>query len=454
MPEVMIINSPLFRETNPLYDEDSLPPIGLGLLATALAQEGISVALVDAVASRIALAELIELVTSAEPSVIAINIFTTNYELVKEFVESLSAPLPHIIVGGLATRTLYSKIFDWTYPHSIDIVFGDGESIIRSLVTGEVAEPPSAELHNRRYFRVDSQSQYYLHDISAVPLDRTFFVNEPIAHKLGFLEAHIVASRGCIYDCSFCAAARSLNQDLTVRERSVESLRAELSYIQAELPDVSSIRVLDDLFLKGRRCIARAIDVFAGFPYQWRSMAHVLTFQGVGSAELVRLRESGCQELFIGVESGSERILKAIHKTHDVSRILSNLEAVLSASICLKAYFIYGFPGETRDDFDKTFLLASRLKDVAAKHGAGFRTSVFQFRPYHGTELYHMLQAQGATDDVVMHVSPNKELSALVGRLQFNFHSGNYSAEPLEILQDYIYRTANLTDPKQWGIEE
>lgn len=88
--KVIIINSPLFRYRNELYDEDSLPPIGLGYIATHLNQNGIAVELIDAVDQRISLQELIDMLSCQKPNFIGVNIFTTNYELVKDLIESLS----------------------------------------------------------------------------------------------------------------------------------------------------------------------------------------------------------------------------------------------------------------------------------------------------------------------------------------------------------------------------
>ena len=85
--KVIIINSPLFREKNVLYDEDSLPPIGLGHIATILHNEGIDVKLIDAVHQRISLADLLATLNALKPDFVASNIFTTNYELVKDLFE-------------------------------------------------------------------------------------------------------------------------------------------------------------------------------------------------------------------------------------------------------------------------------------------------------------------------------------------------------------------------------
>ena len=64
-----------------------------------------------------------------------------------------------------------------------------------------------------------------------------------------------------------------------------------------------------------------------------------------------------------------------------------------------------------------------------------FRTSVFQFRPYHGTQLYEeIMQGTGLHHGAIQ----NSSLGRFEGRQQFNFNFGNYSAEPTEVLNEYI----------------
>lgn len=437
-----LINTPLFRYRNDLYDEDSLPPIGLGYIATCLQESGCDVELIDAVDQRIPLQELIDKLTEIRPKFIGVNIFTTNYELVRDLVEALAFQT-HVVVGGLSTKQLYKNILQWKTPNCIDVVTGDGERIMVDIVKGCVKDEPFINENNRRVFRVDNASKYLVGDISDVPLDRRFFLNEPVVHPLGFVEANIVTSRGCVYNCTFCAAARSLNGDYPVRERSEPSIIAELREIAENYPQVNSVRVLDDLFLKSRNTVQKAVSVFTPFSFQWRSMAHVQTFRNVDDDLMQQLKASGCFEVFIGIESGSPRILQSINKTKDVDVIVANLTNVFRAGINMKGYFIYGFPSETEEDMEMTFDLAAKLKNAALEHGVNFRTSVFQYRPYHSTQIYHDLEAEGKNLNV-MQVNPNQSLSNLVGRQQFNFHSGNYSAETYETVERYIYRTINL----------
>ncbi len=447
--KVLIINSPLFREKNLLYDEDSLPPIGLGYIATHLKNNGINVSLIDAVDRKIPLSELVALINQEQPECIAVNIFTTNYELVKEMIESISYKA-HIIIGGLSTKELHKKIIEWKTSNHIDIVTGDGELITLDLVNNVIEQEPLIAVDNRRVFNVGNSSKYLLKDISDIELDRSFFLNEPVRHPLGFLEGNIVTSRGCIYNCTFCAAARSLNGDYPIREKSEISIIRELTDISEKFPGVDSIRVLDDLFLKKKETVEKAARIFSQFNFQWRSMAHVMTFHKVDDQLMTALKESGCHELFIGIESGSPKILSSIKKTNNIELIVTNLTKVLKAGINLKGYFIYGFPDETVEDMEMTFQLASTLKAAAEHYGANFRTSVFQYRPYHGTQIYYELKQKGA-DVEVEAIMPNQALSHLVGRLQFNFHSGNYSMAETNQVHDYIYRTINLNGGEIFG---
>ncbi len=436
---VLIINSPLFRGYQKTDEEDSLPPIGLGYIATFLKLQNIQVELIDSIIQNISLPKLKSIIRRRQPEFLAINIFSTNLKLVKEIVESINFKV-HIIIGGLATRTLYPQILQWKTINQIDVVTGDGELITPDIILNQVKEKSKVEIPNRRVFDINRKSIYFIKDISTILLNRDFFNNEPNLNYFDNLEASIVTSRGCIYNCSFCAAARSLNKEYPARERSTDSIVRELNYIKTQNPETVSIRVLDDLFLKSKDSITNAIDIFSKFDFQWRSMAHIKTFKGVGEDLLMKLKESGCYELFIGIESGSPIILKSMNKTHDIRLIKENVEKLFKAKINVKCYFIYGFPDETLEDMEMTYNLALEIKKLSLMHGSKFRTSVFQFRTYHGTLLYENLKRRYPGLDIDT-INPDGKLTHLIGRKQFNFHSINHSKVSLKLIRDYICKT-------------
>jgi len=437
--DIVLINSPLFRKNKLPSNEVFLPPLGLGYIASNLGLNNIETEIIDSVSQNISLHKLENILLERRPKFIGINIFTTNYEIVKELIESLDFET-HIIIGGLSTKSLFQKILQWDTKNQIDIVIGDGELITVGIIKNNIKEETYYESHNRRVFLIDDKSVYFVKDISNMPLNRDFFLNEPFPNHLGVKEANLVTSRGCIYNCSFCAAARSLNKGYPVRERSTNSIIEELQEIKIKYPETESVRILDDLFLKSKDSIIRAIDIFSGFDFQWRSMAHVKTFNQVGLDLLEGMKESGCQELFIGIESGSPNILRSINKTYDIELILENFKKIFQAKIGVKGYFICGFPDELVNDLKLTYKLACELKKLSLKYGSNFRTSVFQFRPYHGTILYNALKEK-YPDLEIDNISPNNKLSDLIGRRQFNFRSNNYSKVSLKTIHDYICMT-------------
>lgn len=171
-------------------------------------------------------------------------------------------------------------------------------------------------------------------------------------------------------------------------------------------------------------------------------MAHILTF--IKSLELLpELRQSGCREIFIGIESGSERIRKKINKPGTTKQIENVISAILQSGIDVKGYFMFGFPSETTVDAEATYTLALRLKNISKSTKGIFRTSVFQFRPYHGTQLYKEIIRSGRKMNPI---SSNDSLNVIDRRSQFNFQSGNYSDIEDYTLNQYILKTQALSE--------
>lgn len=438
---ILLINSPLFREKQINKDADLLPPIGLGYIATQLKAKQIQVEIYDAVFQNATIDEIIEVINHKAPSFLGINIFSTNYEIVKELVEAVKISL-HVIIGGLATKELYREIIEWDSSNNIDIVIGDGELITCDIVNNSVRETPFVTIGDRRVFKILPSSEYFVSQISNVVLDRRFFFNEPVTNHFGEIEANMITSRGCCNNCTFCAAARSMNAEFPLRERSTESIKYELMQIRKDFPTVKSIRILDDLFLKSEKEIKKAITIFSGSGYLWRSMAHANVFNRLSQKDVHNLHDSGCRELFIGIESGSLRILQEIKKTSSKEQVINNLKKIFTAKIDVKGYFIYGFPGETESDMEMTLDFATQLSNLAKSHDGVFRTSVFQFRPYHGSEIYGSLIQSTMVHSLSL--SPNQTLNGLIGRSLFNFSCGNFSEVCLEKIHDYICRTNKL----------
>lgn len=439
---VVLINSPLFR--TPTQDSDDyLPPLGLGYIATAINETTSNKAIIlDAVNERLGVDDTIVQANSLQPDYVGINVFSPNYELAKEIAEKVT-PKEGLFIGGPATKSLYKQMLEWETVPETNIIIGEGELLIPSIVKKSCTQKPFEERRNKRVFRVDSKSRYFPADISNVQLDRSLFKERALINHYGEPEASIVTSRGCPFDCAFCGGARSLNRDVTIRTRTANSIVSEIEQIVSLDPGVKSIRILDDLFLRNGRSIDEAARIFKQFQtLNWRSMAHAIPIAS-SQNQICNLRESGCRELFMGIESGSARMREYINKAGSIEDVLTAAQCILDSGIDLKGYFIFGFPNESERDFKATYELAGKIKSMSSKTSGCFRTSVFQFRPYHGTKLYNELF------DITAQL-PSYELdhvlAAAPGRKQFSISAGNFSAEDNDVVHYYIEKTLALTE--------
>lgn len=440
MKKFVLINSPLFRErTN---EEEYLSPLGLGYIATYLKKAGLEVMLLDSVKERLGVEDILKQVSEIKPEFVGINVFTQNYELVQYIIEKMSIQC-ECFVGGQVVKSIYETILDWQTSNKVNIIIGEGELIIPAIVLENCKENPIEHIDNKFVYKVDRNSQYFPEDISNIYLDRSFLKNEIINNHYGEKEAAIITSRGCAYDCAFCGGARGLNKDISIRMKDVESVKYEIAEICDLYPDLQSIRILDDLFLRNETSISQAADIFKKFPQlHWRGMVHVLSL--INCLDKVKLlKNCNCKELFIGIESGSNTIRKRINKLGDISSVIAVIRELLINGIDVKGYFMYGFPDETKEDMEETYKLACKLRNISEKCEGTFRPSVFQFRPYHGTRLYNEIMEKGID---IPNCHYNSSIYTVQGRSQFNFCSGNYSKVPDEILEEYIVITQKIME--------
>ena len=440
MKKFILFNSPIFWDATK-EKEQYLSPLGLGYIATYLEKAGIDVTIVDCVKERKSVNDIVDFINKTHPNYIGINIFTQNYEMVKYIIESITITCD-CFIGGQVVKSIYLDILRWNTQNRLNIIIGEGEFIIPALVSGRCKQIPEQENDQKVVYRVNKNSEYFPKDISNIFLNRKYLGNEIIYNHYGEKEIAIITSRGCAFDCAFCGGAKSLNKDITTRIRTEESVITEIREILSAYPDIQSIRVLDDLFLRNGKSIDMTNNIFLKFPHlSWRGMVHVLSL-AKDVEKVKKLRRGGFRELFIGIESGSESVRRKINKLGTIDDIITVSKAILESGIDLKGYFIYGFPGETKEDFQKTYELASKIKEISTNTTGTFRTSVFQFRPYHGTQLYNeIVKSTG----IIHECEFNQSISKFEGRSQFNFDFGNYSKEKDEILSQYIIKTQELT---------
>ena len=174
--------------------------------------------------------------------------------------------------------------------------------------------------------------------------------------RLEFHAAPIRTASGCPFKCGFC----DFSTLFKVRSRSVDSLLRELRTLAAAKPAPRQVFFADDnvaLNKKRLKKLTRAI-IDENMQLSWRAFIRA---DSIDAETAALMRESGCMECFMGVESGDPRILKAMNKKLDPERALSAAEQLDAMGINTLSTFVVGFPGETAESIERTAAFISSL---------------------------------------------------------------------------------------------
>jgi radical SAM superfamily enzyme YgiQ (UPF0313 family) len=174
----------------------------------------------------------------------------------------------------------------------------------------------------------------------------------------GYFSINLVTTRGCPYHCNWCAKPIWGQRYNT---RSPENVIAEITWLN-DLFSPDHIWFVDDIFgLKPgwlQRFAALVQEEQFRIPYKCLNRADLLLRPG----EIEALSKSGCQIVWIGAESGSQKILDAMEKGIRVEQIYEAARRLHNAGIQVGFFLQFGYPGENREDIEKTIQLVRRCQ--------------------------------------------------------------------------------------------
>ncbi len=197
----------------------------------------------------------------------------------------------------------------------------------------------------------------------------------------GYFSLNIVASRGCPYRCNWCA--KPIYGD-SFSVRSAAMVAEEMRQLKHSL-GAEHLWFADDIFgLRAKWVHELAIEVErleAAVPFKMQSRVDLMTADTVRS-----LRRAGCVEVWMGAESGSQKILDAMDKGTRVDQIAEARENLRHEGIRACYFLQFGYPGETWQDIQNTIKLVrdTRPDDI------GVSVSY----PLPGTKFFDRVHAQ------------------------------------------------------------
>ncbi len=366
-----------------LQDYDiRVPPIGVYYLAAALAEQGHSCHIFNWYHMKGQEHLMEQELQRLQPDITAISILHANRWGGLDIARLSKKVLPHtpVIFGGPGATFLWNHLLTH-FPEIDVIVTGEGENTIIELVERLKNRISLEDLQGIAYRKgqvpVKNKPAPFIQNLDSLPDPAKYFSFQ-----------HVVSSRGCPWNCSFCGSPKIWKR--TVRFHSAEYFVNQLKRLKAK--GHNFFYISDDTFtLKKDRVISICKKIInEKMDIEWAAISRVNI---VDEEILYWMRLAGCIQISYGVESGSPKIRKRLNKNITDKEIQRAFDITRAYGIMPRAYFIYGNPGETKETIKQSARLIKRIKPLGAIF---YILDIFP-----GTELYEDFKKRtGATDDV------------------------------------------------------
>lgn len=279
---------------------------------------------------------------------------------------------------------------------SVDVtVQGQGEEtfteIVQRLAAGESLQGcagctirlADGTIHEHPPRTLASVDKFRAHNYNLIPVERYFELK-------GKRQLDYISSQGCNFRCAFCSDPFVYGRKWVGLEPVRMALRLKELWDQYHFDDINFQD--ETFFTKRGRVQALAEKIIeSGMKVTWA--ATMRADQGVRLPDEVwaLCKQSGLRRLLVGVESGSNEMLRRIRKDIKIEQVFETAEIMVRHKIAGHFPFIVGFPEESAASIQDSLDVAKRLRSMSPD----FLTPIFYFKPYPGSELVIEAVARG-----------------------------------------------------------
>lgn len=395
------------------------PPYVLCLLKAAVGDRAETIVF-DPNFSNLSEKEVADVLKKVNPDLVGVTSVSTEYLNVSKLLISIvrkALPETVIVFGGVIPTVLLEETMK---DRSVDYwMAGEGDMSFPKLIDElQKANPELSNVNGLAYWqngKAIANNNVFLENLDEIPFSdysnviRNIKMDKISIHDYGnmalkyaphFLArkypfAMTITSRGCPFQCIFCAGRTVSGQK--VRFRSAKNVLAEIDLLYKQ--GIKEVIFLDDHFLANRR---RALDIMNGimerkYDMVWRCSN--VTAWLLDKEILEVMYKSGCDFLTVSPESGNQYVLDHIvKKPLKLNNLPGILDMAKSIGFGIVVNFIFGFPGETWEQIRDTVRYAEKLNvDMVNFHIA---------TPLPKTELMEIcLREKLLPDDYVENIS-------------------------------------------------
>ncbi len=194
---------------------------------------------------------------------------------------------------------------------------------------------------------------------------------------------NMTTTRGCPFQCNYCQPTKEILFGKKVRRRTVDNIMLEIKDA-IESYQITGFSIDDDTFTFDRKVVLDFAQQVKTLGLHWSCQSR----SDIDRETLIAMRDSGLNMLFVGVESGSQRILNLMNKKNTVEKNAEFIKICNDVGIQVWCNMMLGYPGETNEDM--------RLSLEFVRETRPARVCVSQVTPFPGTYLWEKHE-----DDVI-----------------------------------------------------
>ncbi|MDE2028619.1 MAG: B12-binding domain-containing radical SAM protein, partial [Candidatus Omnitrophica bacterium] len=301
--------------------------------------------------------------------VVCIKVFATSVASVNHTIKLIRSTLPgvHIVIGGAQVNSDSENVLNYIsadfalrgeaetgFPLLVKALADDGLTPeLKRSIPGLVWKEPGGIMRNDPVIAKDLDALPYPAWDLMKPAD---FLPQDTRYARRYPVASIMLTRGCPYGCKFCSVSLT-----KFRKRSIDHTLAEIDMLRSEY-GIREFNILDSNSAHDREHFIKFCKALAARNYNlpWRLVGG-MRVDSLDAEMLAAMKESGCYQIWLGIESGSDRVLSLMNKELTVEQIKQKVRLVHKAGIDAGGYFVLGYPGEKVEEMHKTIRMALQL---------------------------------------------------------------------------------------------
>ena len=318
------------------------------------------------------------------PQVVGITLKTGSFVsgcMVANITKGISPEIITVAGGPHATLLPEEVLQEGTFDY---VIRGEGEitfaELLEKLEKGEEGKELRGISALKNGKVIHNPDRTFIENLDNLPFpERDDHIPSYSPEGLGL----IMTGRGCPYACTFCASDKIWKRK--VRFRSPENVIQEILFLYRRY-GVTHLKFRDDTFTLKKDRVLDICDriISTGIPITWQCDTRADCID----EEIARkMRQAGCIGASIGVETGSERLLRYIQKGETKESIKRGIRILRKYRINVAIFLMIGFPGETEEEIKETLEFA---RELSPHHMV-----LSILTPYPGTKIFQEAIKEG-----------------------------------------------------------